>query len=399
MKKYVVDKREFSISIDNKNDKIDIVCKDYDMCKKYKCEIESKEHLSYKMINNVNTLYMFLMDCFEKRKYIIIINSCAIELWVRIDGEYNLEEYRYYLNEEEISREEQLEMKIEKLSDIVEKLKDKVENVEMINEKLEIQIENQRNDVETLTCYYRNSNKKLEELNEEYRNQESIRMKKIDELHNCLIESTEKLKKEWIKIDKYNDEKNKLEKDKIIKLEEECRKELNKKMDKIEERLVCNFIRIETKLEERISRDEKGESEKIIYYYRICDENIDELKERLDKYDEQLKNKESESQTRLLKLEEEMRKRVEMEERNKKIVDKNGYLENELKGRVIKLEEELLNLGGNVVQIKSKLEEQINTKLLKERNEMEKEINIRKIDDAIKQIDDAVKQIKEKQQN
>jgi len=124
MKKYIVENREYSISLDIEHDKINITCMDYDTCKKYECEIDGRIHSKYIMIDNVNTLYMFLMDCFEtgKNNFQIVDRSNEIILLATIDAKYKSESYKFVLNEIKIEMRDRIEIRLDILNKSVKKI-------------------------------------------------------------------------------------------------------------------------------------------------------------------------------------------------------------------------------------------------------------------------------------
>jgi len=196
MSKYLIANREYTISKDIKNDTIEIMCIDNETLQKYECLIDSKIHSTYKMIDNVHTLYIFLNDCFgEKTSIDDCFEICEAEksiiLYAEIKAKYKHESYEFVLKEKEISNEERMEMKIEKMDKQMKKEMKK--EMEELNQKMKKEMEELNQKMK----------KEMEESNQKIIDQLSfdlilpLNQKIIDQL-NKIINNKEELSKKDI---------------------------------------------------------------------------------------------------------------------------------------------------------------------------------------------------------
>jgi len=137
-KKYIIENIEYTINhcYSPKTDEhIEIICIDYDKCKKYEYKIDNN---ASNIINNIKLLYRFMQDCFEKKEnnFRIVKNDDAIYLYATLETKYRNERYNYILQEKKISHEEKMEIKIENMETNMKKEMEKLNKKVIDQEKL-----------------------------------------------------------------------------------------------------------------------------------------------------------------------------------------------------------------------------------------------------------------------
>jgi len=203
MTKFQIDSREYTISFVDK-ETIEIVCAI--LKKEYKCLIDSKIYSTYKMIDNVQTLYSFLTDCFNEKSndFQISITDKEIIISAKIETKYACESYKFVLEETTTGEtfiyqdgkwtidEDIDEIKIKMNEMIVnqKELNDKLVNEKKINMKLMVEMQE---DVDEMM---KNLNKKLNDK----------MAKKLKKYDKTIL--SDKIAKEFKKYDAINASKN-----------------------------------------------------------------------------------------------------------------------------------------------------------------------------------------------